>query len=229
MQELHLPQNKKTNRRNVMKRKVYVGMDVHKETIQIASLTSNTKDLVKEQQIKHEEVQIKKFIQKLKLEKSEIHCCYEAGVTGYPLYRYLKTLGVNCTIVAPGKIPRQSSDKIKTDKRDAIKLARLLRSGELESIHVPSEEDEAVRDYLRSRDSLRLDLGRNRQRLMKFLLRKGIKYSTTKSKYWTTSHYKWLNNLQFENEILQTTFNDYYSRVRVQEENLKAMDKKYRR
>ncbi|AVQ10513.1 Transposase [Leptospira santarosai] len=91
----------------------------------------------------------------------------------YPLYRYLKFLGVNCTIVTPGKIPRQSSDKIKTDKRDAIKFARLLRSGELESIH--GEEDEAVRDYLRSRDSLRLDLGRNRQRLMKFLLRKGIR------------------------------------------------------
>ncbi|EMI63271.1 IS110 family transposase, partial [Leptospira sp. Fiocruz LV4135] len=210
MQDLHLPQNKKTNRRNVMKRKVYVGMDVHKETIQIAILPSNTKALVKEQQIKHEEGQIKKFIQKLKSEGTEIHCCYEAGVTGYPLYRYLKTLGVNCIIAAPGKIPRQSSDKIKTDKRDAIKLARLLRSGELESIHVPSEEDEAVRDYLRSRDSLRLDLGRNRQRLMKFLLRKGITYSTTK--YWTASHYKWLNNLHFENEILQATFNDYYSR-----------------
>ncbi|MDI7191172.1 IS110 family transposase, partial [Leptospira santarosai] len=146
MQALHLPQNKKTNRRNVMKRKVYVGMDVHKETIQLASLTSNTNERVKEQQIKHEEGQIKKFIQKLKSEGTEIHCCYEAGVTGYPLYRYLKTLGVNCTIVAPGKIPRQSSDKIKTDKRDAIKLAKLLRSGELESIHVPSEEDEAVRD-----------------------------------------------------------------------------------
>ncbi|EMO85682.1 transposase [Leptospira santarosai str. AIM] len=226
MQDLHLPQNKKTNRRNVMKRKVYVGMDVHKETIQIAILPSNTKALVKEQQIKHEEGQTKKFIQKLKSEGTEIHCCYEAGVTGYPLYRYLKTLGVNCRIVAPGKIPRQSSDKIKTDKRDAIKLAKLLRSGELESIHVPSEEDEAVRDYLRSRDSLRLDLGRNRQRLMKFLLRKGIKYSTTK--YWTASHYKWLNNLHFENEILQATFNDYYSRVRVQEENLKAMDQKIR-
>ncbi|MBE8436177.1 IS110 family transposase, partial [Leptospira borgpetersenii serovar Tarassovi] len=103
-------------------------------------------------------------------------------------------------------------------------LARLMRSGELESIHVPSEEDEAVRDYLRSRDSLRLDLGRNRQRLMKFLLRKDIKNSTTK--YWSVSHYKWLNNLHFNNEILQETFNDYYSRVRVQEENLKAMDKK---
>ncbi|EKR98474.1 transposase, IS116/IS110/IS902 family [Leptospira mayottensis 200901122] len=99
-----------------------------------------------------------------------------------------------------------------------------MRSGELESIHVPSEEDEAVRDYLRSRDSLRLDLGRNRQRLMKFLLRKGITYSATK--YWTVSHNKWLNNLQFNNEILQETFNDYYSRVRVQEENLKAMDKR---
>nr|EMN23028.1 transposase domain protein [Leptospira santarosai serovar Arenal str. MAVJ 401] len=96
-------------------------------------------------------------------------------MTGYPLYRYLKSLGVNCTIVAPGKILRQNSDKIKTDKRDAIKLAKLLRSGELESIHVPSEEDEAVRDYLRSRDNLRLDLGRNRQRLMKFLLRKDIR------------------------------------------------------
>ncbi|EMM77232.1 transposase domain protein [Leptospira santarosai str. 2000030832] len=94
---------------------------------------------------------------------------------------------MNCTIVAPGKIPRQNSDKIKTDKRDAIQLTRLLRNCDLESIHVPSEEDEAVRDYLRSRDSLRLDLGRNRQRLMKFLLRKEIKYSTTK--YWTVSHY----------------------------------------
>ncbi|EMO12676.1 transposase [Leptospira santarosai str. CBC523] len=135
--------------------------------------TEHTKALVKEQQIKHEEGQIKKFITKLKSEGTEIHCCYEAGVTGYPLYRYLKTLGVNCTIVAPGKIPRQSSDKIKTDKRDAIKLAKLLRSGELESIH--GEEDEAVRDYLRSRDNLRLDLGRNRHRLMKFLLRKDIR------------------------------------------------------
>ncbi|EPG81866.1 hypothetical protein LEP1GSC048_2713 [Leptospira santarosai serovar Shermani str. 1342KT] len=80
---------------------------------------------------------------------------------------------MNCTIVSPGKIPRQSSDKIKTDKRDAIKLAKLLRSGELESIH--GEEDEAVRDYLRSRDNLRLNLGRNRHRLMKFLLRKDIR------------------------------------------------------
>ncbi|EKQ36267.1 transposase [Leptospira interrogans str. 2002000621] len=195
-----------------------------KKRFKIAYLTSNTKEMVKEQQIKHNEDHIKKFINKLKTEWNEIHCCYEAGVTGYPLYRYLKSLGVNCILVAPGKIPRQSSDKIKTDKRDAIKLARLLRSGDLESIHVPSEEDEAVRDYLRSRDSLRLDLGRNRQRLMKFLLRKGNVYSTTK--YWTVSHYKWLNNLHFENEILHETFNDYYSRVRVQEENLKAMDQK---
>ncbi|MBE8398541.1 transposase, partial [Leptospira borgpetersenii serovar Hardjo-bovis] len=133
----------------------------------------------------------------------------EAGVTVYPLYRYLKSLGVNCILVAPGKIPRQNTDKIKKDKSDAIKLARLMRSGELESIHVPSEEVEAVRDYLRSRDSLRLDLGRNRQRLMKFLLRKDIKNSTTT--YWTVSHYKWLNNLNFNNEIFQHTFIDFYT------------------
>ncbi|EMJ84030.1 transposase, partial [Leptospira borgpetersenii serovar Hardjo-bovis str. Sponselee] len=130
-----------------MKRKVYVGMDVHKETIQIAYLTSNSKEILKEQQIKHNEVQIKKFIKKLKTEWNEIHCCYEAGVTGYPLYRYLKSLGVNCILVAPGKIPRQSTNKIKTEKR-RDQIARLMRSGELESIHVPSEEDEAVRDYL---------------------------------------------------------------------------------
>ncbi|EMJ77828.1 transposase, partial [Leptospira borgpetersenii serovar Hardjo-bovis str. Sponselee] len=129
-----------------MKRKVYVGMDVHKETIQIAYLTSNSKEILKEQQIKHNEVQIKKFIKKLKTEWNEIYCCYEAGVTGYPLYRYLKSLGVNCILVAPER--SKTNHKIKTDKRDAIKLARLMRSGELESIHVPSEEDEAVRDYL---------------------------------------------------------------------------------
>ncbi|WP_002156393.1 IS110 family transposase, partial [Leptospira interrogans] len=149
-------------------------MDVHKETISFAYLTSKSKDVVKEQQIKHNEVQIKKLINKLKSKWNEIHCCYEAEVTDYPLYRYLKSLGVNCILVAPGKISRQSLDKIKTD---AIKLARLLRSGDLESIHVPAKENEAVRDYLRSRDSLRLDLGRNRQRLMKFLLRKGNVYS----------------------------------------------------
>ncbi len=92
-----------------MKRKVYVGLDVHKETISIAYLTSKSKEMVKGQQIKHNEVQIKKFVNKLKSEGNEIHCCYEAGVTGYPLYRYLNSLGVNCTLVAPGKIPRQSS------------------------------------------------------------------------------------------------------------------------
>ncbi|OOV44712.1 IS110 family transposase, partial [Leptospira borgpetersenii serovar Ballum] len=82
-------------------------------------------------------MQIKKFINRLKLEWDEIDCCYEAGVTGYPLNRYLKSLGVNCILVAPGKIPRQSSDKIKTDKRDAIKLARLMRSGESVSYKHP--------------------------------------------------------------------------------------------
>ncbi|EMO96012.1 transposase [Leptospira interrogans str. UI 13372] len=210
-----------------VKRKVYVGMDVHKETISFAYLTSKSKDVVKEQQIKHEETRIKKFFRKLEDEGYTVECCYEAGVTGYPLYRYLKSLGVNCILVAPGKIPRQSSDKIKTDKRDAIKLARLLRSGDLESIHVPNEEDEAVRDYLRSRDSLRLDLGRNRQRLMKFLLRKGNVCSATK--YWTTSHYKWLNNLHFENEILQETFNDYYSRGEFKKRISKRWIKRFKR
>ncbi len=91
-------------------------MDVHKETIQIAYLTSNSKEILKEQQIKHNEVQIKKFIKKLKLEWNEIHC-YEAGVTGYPLYRYLKSLGVNCILVAPGKIPRQNPIRSKRIKR----------------------------------------------------------------------------------------------------------------
>lgn len=109
-----------------MKRKVYVGMDVHKETIQVAYLTGKTKEIVKEQQIKHDEGQIKKFINKLKSEYNEIHSCYEAGVTGYPLYRYLTSLGVHCTLVAPGKIPRQSSDKIKTDKRDAINYCEVV-------------------------------------------------------------------------------------------------------
>lgn len=117
-----------------VKRKIYVGTDFHKETISIAYLTSKINEIVKEQQIKHDEGQIKKFINRLKSEYNEIHCCYKAGVTGYPLYRYLKSLGENCTLVVPGKIPIQNSDKIKTDKRDSIKLARLLRSGDLEPV-----------------------------------------------------------------------------------------------
>lgn len=206
-----------------MKPVIYVGMDVHKETITLASVGEGRKDtIIDPATIPHEELAIKRHFQGLKKQGYEIHACYEAGVTGYPLYRYLIAQGIHCTVAAPGRIPHENADRIKTDKKDAIKLARLLKNGSIVPVHVPGEQEEALRDYLRARDDLRVDLGRNRQRLMKFLMRKGLRYPA--GKYWTKEHIRWLNQIHFDDSLLQATFNDYYARIRVQDENLKSMD-----
>ncbi len=161
-------------------------MDVHKDSIAIAVLYAGKSEKEDVSTIKNEETSIKRFFNKLRKETRQIESCYEAGVTGYPLYRFLTGMGIECKVVAPGKIPRKVSDRIKTDSRDAIKLAKLLKSGDMESIRVPTEQEEGLRDFLRARDDLRLDLTRHKQRIMKFLLRKGISYSG--AKYWTQIH-----------------------------------------
>ncbi len=206
-----------------MKRKAYVGMDVHKDSITLAVLYAGKSEKETVSTIPNDEVAIKRFFNKLQKEAQSIESCYEAGVTGYPLYRFLTMMKIECKVVAPGKIPRKVSDRIKTDSRDAVKLARLLRSGDLESIRIPTEQEEGLRDYLRSRDDLRLDLARHKNRILKFLLRKGISYSG--ARYWTQVHYKWLDGIQFDDPLVQETYSNYYRQIRRADENLKSMDK----
>jgi transposase len=132
-----------------------------------------------------------------------VRCCYEAGPTGFGLYRYLVERGIECAVVAPGLVPQRPGDRVKTDPRDARKLARLHAGGLLEPIHVPPPEVEAARDLVRAREDARLDRMRDRHRLSKFCLRHG---RLLPSSGWTVLRRKWLGEQRFEHAAEQITF-----------------------
>src|SRR5206468_10310418 len=122
---------------------------------------------------------------------------------GYPVHRQITGMGWPCAVIAPGMTPIRPGDRVKTDRRDAEKLARLFRAGELTVIHIPTREEEAVRDLVRAREDAVVDGLRARHRLMKFLLRQGRTYRETKS--WGVNHRKWLNAQTFDLPALQMT------------------------
>jgi transposase len=136
---------------------------------------------------------------------------YEAGPTGFGLYRHLIGCGIRCEVAAPSKIQRPSGDRVKTDAKDALHLARLLRLGEITSVVVPTVEQEAARDLVRAREDCRGDLMRARHRLSKMLLRHGIVYYDGDP--WTGKHDAWLRRQRFTNSLTQSTFDGYYDTV----------------
>jgi transposase len=205
-----------------MKKIHYVGMDVHKETVSMAVLTNSGPEVVMEKTLPNENGALRRWFKKLS-ENGRVITVYEAGCCGYTLQRFLeKETNIPCLIVAPGKVPRKPGDRVKTDKRDAVTLARLLRSGEAESIHVLTAEDEAVRDYLRAREDLRVDLLRNRQRLLGFLLRHGYRY--TEGGNWTQKHERWLKDLELPDEISRKTLDTYLFKIKDLELRLSDME-----
>lgn len=204
---------------------IYVGMDVHKETIAIAIFRDNNKNVEYERQIRNEPGQIKKFFKRLKEKKENIICCYEAGPTGFTLCRQLEEMEITCLVAAPSLLPRKPGDMIKTDKRDAIMLAKVLRNNEIVSVWVPTKSDESVRDYLRMCNDMRGDLKRQKQRLLLFLLRIGKKYETGK-KHWTGAHRSWLKALKFDQEMHKSTFDEYYTVIVEMEEKIHRLKDK---
>ena len=135
-----------------------------------------------------------------------LRCCYEAGPCGYVLQRQLTAMGVECQVVAPPLIPQKPGDRVKTDRRDAAKLARLLRSGDLTPITVPTEDQEAVRDLVRAREAARRNRTDARHRLTKFLLRHGQRYHASN---WTKPFWAWVNHVAFEQAELTKTLQHY--------------------
>jgi transposase len=139
---------------------------------------------------------------------------YEAGPTGFGLYRALTAVGVRCVVAAPSKLQRPAGDRVKTDARDALHLARLLRLGEITPVAVPTLEQEAARDLVRAREDCRGDLMRARHRLSKLLLRQGIVYSGGQA--WTETHDRWLRQQRFDNHVTTMTFeSDYEAMIAV--------------
>ena len=167
----------------------YVGIDAHKKNLAIAMLVGHERTPTT-WTVANEPRAVERLRRKLtRLAPGPIECCYEAGPCGYALYRQLHLGRLRCHVIAPALIPRNPGDRIKTDRRDARKLAELHRAGVLTDVRPPTPREEAVRDLARARDDARDDLQRGRQRLGKFLLRRGLHYA---GKNWTRGHRAWV-------------------------------------
>lgn len=199
---------------------VHLGMDVSKDAIAVAVLKPDA-DVAVLDKIPSDEVSVRRLVKRLG-RPSGIWACYEAGPTGYELYRLLVSMGLRCDVVAPSLVPKGPGDKVKTDRRDARRLAGLHRAGELTAIGVPSRAQEAVRDLCRTRADMVQDLTRARNRLTKFLLRHGVVYRGGSN--WTFRHERWLSGLSFDDPALTATFGHYRSTVQLRDTALEAVE-----
>lgn len=204
----------------------HVGLDVHSERIVIASLVGQTREPAVSD-IPNDAKVIRRTFQRLAREAYELRCCYEAGPCGFELHRQLTAMGIVCEVVAPSLIPIRAGDRVKTDRRDAVKLARLYRAGELTTITVPSAEQEAVRDLVRARDDVRKDLTAARHRLGKFLIRHGRLFHG--GERWTQRYWVWLRAQEFDRECERLTFEHYAHEVEHHLERRAALDREIER
>ncbi len=204
----------------------FVGLDVHKASIAIALLRPGQREPL-EWSIRNEPGAVHRLIRKLEREAQDgLQCCYEAGPTGYVLKRQFDRAGIPCLVIAPSLIPVKPGSAIKTDRRDARKLAELLRAGMLTEVAPPTEEEEAVRDLTRSRDDAQRDLTRARNRLSKFLLRRGCMYAVDRRPTWSQKYRAWLRSQRFERLADQVVFEDYLLAVEQVEERLHALNER---
>ena len=201
----------------------WVGIDAHKKSLQFAVLEGGQ---LREWEIANESKAIRRVARKLiRQAPGEVRCCYEAGPIGYALKRELEAAAPElvCEVIAPSLIPVKSGERVKTDRRDARKLAQYLQAGLLTEVHPPSEQDESTRDLTRCRRALKGDLMRARHRLSKWLLRRGVHYTAGK-KQWTGMHHKWLRSLSFERGSDQVVFDQYLLAIEQLLERLEHID-----
>lgn len=173
-----------------------VGLDVHARSVSAAALDTVTGELI-EARLPAVSGEVVAWVHRIAAEHGPVAAAYEAGPTGFGLARALQGAGFGCTLAAPSKILRPSGDRVKTDARDAVLLARLLRMDELVAVRVPSVAEEAARDLVRARDDARVELMAARHRLSKLLLRRGIVYEAGKEA-WTGAHDAWLRRVRRE-------------------------------
>src|SRR5712672_4745216 len=194
-----------------MKEKLrFLGLDVHAETIAVAIAESDG-EVRSLGTILNRAESIRKLIKKLG-PAAKLRACYEAGPTGYVVYWQLAELGVHCEVVAPTLVPVKAGDRVKTDRRDAEKLAHSYRSGDLTAVWVPDAAHEALRDLVRAREAAKKDQLRARHRLQKFLLRRGLQ-PPEGIKSWTLKHLNWVKTLRLEQFALDVTLLDYVTEV----------------
>ena len=197
----------------------HVGLDVSKASISVALLRPDGR--LDEERIPNTPEDVRRLVRRWP-EPARVRVCYEAGPTGYDLHRQLTALGVDTTVIAPSLTPRRPGDRIKTDRRDARKLAGLFRAGELTEVRVPTPTEEAVRDLLRARQDEREDVLRARHRLSKFLLRHGRVYNDGAA--WTQRHFAWLARQHFDEPAAQRALAHYRTELDMRLASLKLLD-----
>ena len=201
----------------------FVGMDVHAETIAVA-VAEPGGEVRSLGSIPNRLESVRKMIGKLG-PAGKLKCCYEAGPTGYVLYWQLAQLGVRCEVIAPSLVPVKSGDRVKTDRRDAEKLARCYRAGELTAVWVPDAAHEAMRDLVRAREAAKKDQLRHRHRLGKFLLRHG-KRPVDAGEAWTKKYLSWIRiHARFDQPALEATLSHYLQEVDHVAERIVQLDK----
>ena len=199
----------------------FIGLDVHKDSISVG-LMSGEGAAVELGQIESTPSAVRRLAQRLSAKHSKLSFAYEAGPCGYGIYRELADMGHDCLVAAPSLIPKRPGDRIKTDRRDAMTLARLLRMGELTEVWVPDPQHEAIRDLVRCRENFMQVFRRCRQQILAFLLRQGRHYDKST---WTKEHRRWLKSQRFEHQEHEEVFAHYLHSIIEAEERVAQLER----
>lgn len=200
----------------------YIGLDVHKDAIAVAIASPERAGEIRFWgNILNKQYSIRRLFNKFLKSYPKMLVCYEAGPCGYQVYRLLTSMSIECQVIAPSRIPKSPTDRIKNDHRDAMSLARLLRAGDLTAIWVPDETHEAMRDLIRARSASKKDTKVARQRIHSILLRTGRIYE---KKSWTKRHRIWLANQTYSNASQQVAFQHYIQALEQAEDRTTQLE-----
>ena len=200
----------------------WIGIDDHADKLTVAQLVGSQRDPARTWEVPTTDTGLRQLVRWLKSLEGQVRCVYEAGPCGYELYRLLTSKGLDCAVAAPSLTPHKPGDRVKTNRRDARKLAELHRGGLLTTITVPDQRRESIRDLLRARDDARKTLTSARHRLGKFLLRHGFRYRDGKA--WTARHWSWIRSITMPEPYQQLVLAEYLFTLQQRQAELARVD-----